>query len=422
MKKINEIKQLFRTDISLLEQEYLRLILKKALPVILALLSFIGFVVLPMSHGFSLQIFQVVHFKAVLAVSSVVIISMFIQRTRFARFVPPTIPAIFFIIGFFMFSRNEVIVTTPFLPFYAHTTGIVISSFFLNIRHIALYLLCMLIGYIITLYLGPFSVTEFVQRGAILLFISPFVFFSALLRHKNFNEIQAQTQSLVQISRFRTIFDIAKNFAHEINNPLRVISSTSKKLVDKEHSFAPDDQCALRDIVESSQRISDILKTIDEFSQSTKNVPVDKVPIYDLIESSVKIFQKIIDAHNIKFGLNDDLRKYHIEGNRLQIEQVFMNLISYAVNKPHLDSNKFITFHLCNNPAHDKFVRILFTTNVELTFSENIEDNLYSSDGDSFGFIYSLMNKVIRYHGGLLQVRNERVSASELIIQLTVVN
>ena len=132
---------------------------------------------------------------------------------------------------------------------------------------------------------------------------------------------------LLQTERLAAVGQLAAGAAHEINNPLAIISARSQLLEARE-----DDKrkCKdLRQISEQIERISAILKSLMGFAQP--NSPrITRVDVNALLLKIVGLVEAVFRTHKISITRRLDPELPVILADANQLEQVFLNLIINA--------------------------------------------------------------------------------------------
>jgi signal transduction histidine kinase/HD-like signal output (HDOD) protein/ActR/RegA family two-component response regulator len=132
---------------------------------------------------------------------------------------------------------------------------------------------------------------------------------------------------LLQTERLAAVGQLAAGAAHEINNPLAIISARTQLLESRE-----TDEKKRRDlhqISEQIERISSILLSLMGFARP--NAPqVTKVDLNALLKKIVGLVESIFQTHRIPIvqKLTPDLPLILADAN--QLEQVFLNLVINA--------------------------------------------------------------------------------------------
>ncbi|WP_120404216.1 MULTISPECIES: sensor histidine kinase [unclassified Halobacteriovorax] len=147
-------------------------------------------------------------------------------------------------------------------------------------------------------------------------------------------DLEEAQQSLIYSSRLNAIGEMAGGIAHEINNPLTIISGSVFKLKKEMQSNSLSDE----ELKKNLDRISDTVKRITQIVTSLRIVSRDssngekliEVAIRDILQDALSICSERFKAHGIdlKLSLDDEEFDTLVKVDRVQLSQVFLNLLS----------------------------------------------------------------------------------------------
>jgi signal transduction histidine kinase/HD-like signal output (HDOD) protein len=132
---------------------------------------------------------------------------------------------------------------------------------------------------------------------------------------------------LLQTERLAAVGQLAAGAAHEINNPLAIISARTQLLENRENDEKK--RRDLHQISEQIERISSILQSLMGFARP--NAPqVTKLDLNSLLLKIIGLVESIFHTHRIPIvqNLAPDLPLILADAN--QLEQVFLNLVINA--------------------------------------------------------------------------------------------
>ena len=140
---------------------------------------------------------------------------------------------------------------------------------------------------------------------------------------------------LVQAGKMTTLGVMAAGMAHEINQPLNVIQICADyflKMLKKGQTIPPDELKKMTmNIAENVDRASKVIRRVRDFARQTEIVR-NKISINRPIKDSLNVVNHSLKANHIKVhvDLSETLPPIIADHNRL--EQVFINLITNAVD------------------------------------------------------------------------------------------
>jgi len=140
---------------------------------------------------------------------------------------------------------------------------------------------------------------------------------------------------LIQAGKMTTLGEMAAGMAHEINQPLNVIQVSADyilKMLKKGHAFDSSDLKAVaEDIIANVGRASFVIKHVRDFSRQS-DIVRSRVVINDPIRDVFKILGHQLKAHEIEVVLDLDPEIPSIMADHNRLEQVFVNLVSNAID------------------------------------------------------------------------------------------
>jgi PAS domain S-box-containing protein len=146
--------------------------------------------------------------------------------------------------------------------------------------------------------------------------------------HAKTSELATMTQQLWQASKLATMGELAASVAHELNNPLATISLHTELLAD---SLAPDDpgRQPLLVIDQEVRRMATLVGNLLVFSRRSHQ-QLSTLDICDELTSTLDFIQYHLRGNNIDIVKDYASGRPTVQGDRQQLRQVFLNLITNA--------------------------------------------------------------------------------------------
>ncbi len=148
---------------------------------------------------------------------------------------------------------------------------------------------------------------------------------------ENEKKIQKQKEILAETSRLSALGQFASGVAHEINNPLFIISGKTSRIlrkIQKSEGIDPEELIQeLNDIKETTKRIEEIVHNLKEVSGTGGNCKNSSHNLFLLVKKIISLTGERLRNHNIEVAIEipEDLE---LKCNPVQISQVLMNLIN----------------------------------------------------------------------------------------------
>lgn len=146
--------------------------------------------------------------------------------------------------------------------------------------------------------------------------------------------VEKETQ-LIQAGKLATLGTMAAGMAHEINQPLNVIQICADLMLKmmKKGMTIPEEELKTiaTDIIDNVARAAAVIRHVRDFSRQSER-DLKKLCINDPINDVFKVLGHQVKVHsvNMELDLDPDIPDIRAEHNRL--EQVFINLVSNAID------------------------------------------------------------------------------------------
>jgi PAS domain S-box-containing protein len=160
-----------------------------------------------------------------------------------------------------------------------------------------------------------------------------------------------------QKQRLESVGVLAGGIAHEINNPINGIMNYAQLVLDEAQQDDTIDDY-VNQILKESQRISDIVRSLLQFSRHEKQA-YSFSSMYDIIDNTLLLIKVIFKNDQIDMRLTIEDGLPDIKCRSQQIQQVFMNLMTNArdaLNEkyPGYHALKVIEVDVCSKYADDQ--------------------------------------------------------------------
>ncbi len=135
-------------------------------------------------------------------------------------------------------------------------------------------------------------------------------------------------------AKLASLGEMAGGVAHEINNPLAVISlnaSQLAELIEDEDIKKEDLKGFVEKIIKTTSRIDRIVKGLKSFARGGESDPFISTSIKTIVENTLELCSEKLKKHSVDLRLKNIL-DIAIECRESQIGQVLLNLISNAVD------------------------------------------------------------------------------------------
>jgi two-component system sensor histidine kinase HydH len=222
--------------------------------------------------------------------------------------------------------------------------------------------------------------------------------------------VSEQQQKMVNSSRLSSLGEMAAGIAHEINNPLAIIASTSKYLKKMNDAGKLNEALvrdSLNDVDQTVLRISKIIVGLRNISRDSSEEKFSRIYIKDIFSDLFSICTEKFRNHSIELSIIDpqNLMESKIYCRRIQISQVLLNIVSNAFDAVQVTSGqKWVRISLQDVSGHF-FIRIADSgPGISADLREKIFQPFFTTKeiGKGTGLGLSLSKAIIDGHGGVL--------------------
>ena len=229
-----------------------------------------------------------------------------------------------------------------------------------------------------------------------------------------------QNQQLAQLDRVFTMGEMATSLAHELNQPLASITGFAdicKRLVGQEKINHAMVEKTLEKVSSEAIRASEIIRRTREFVR-------DRTPqrcshqVDDLLLESIAMLQDMAHKNQVKIHYEANTHSPIVEVDKVQIEQVLINLIRNGIEALSEQQDALINITL---EVSDNMVLVHIADNGP-GLADKVMQNLFkpfiSTKESGMGVGLSICHSIIEAHGGQITVTSEPNVGACFTIQL----
>ena len=227
---------------------------------------------------------------------------------------------------------------------------------------------------------------------------------------RDISYIKENERLIIQSEKLKLAGEIAAGVAHEIRNPMTVISGFVQMMnADEQSPYKRYTQLIQSEIERIDLIISEFLVLSRPQVEMCKPIRIEQI-IMDIAEFFT------IEAQNrhIDFSIQVNHDDTTIYGNENQIKQVFINIIKNAIEA--IDHDGKIDFVL-HHDADQLFISIKDTgTGIPPYVLERIFEPFYTTKSKGTGLGTMITNKIIQEHKGTISIYSEENIGTEVLI------
>jgi signal transduction histidine kinase len=169
------------------------------------------------------------------------------------------------------------------------------------------------------------------------------------VRNQRQYQWESQQEAIIHESKMRALGEMASGMAHEINNPLMIISGFAlviDRLIDRQPLDMPRIRDATRKIEASVDRIAFIVNSLRSFARADSNLALERVSMDEIIKQALVLHQTQIESQGIQLKLQITAESALVYGVKSQLIQVVSALLDNAITALKDVPHKLLTVDL----------------------------------------------------------------------------
>jgi C4-dicarboxylate-specific signal transduction histidine kinase len=219
---------------------------------------------------------------------------------------------------------------------------------------------------------------------------------------------QAQAE-LTRVSRATTMGELTASLAHEVNQPIAAAvtdANTCLRWLTREHPDVEEAREAALRVVKDTTRAAEIISRIRLFFKKSTSRR-ELVDVNDLVREMIVFLHSEATRYNIVVGadLSTDLPR--VTGDRVQLQQVLMNLMTNGIEAmKNIDGTRRLM--LRSLAEKEQVLLSVSDTGVGLPAqqADQIFDAFFTTKLDGTGMGLRISRSIVESHGGRLWAEN----------------
>jgi len=234
-------------------------------------------------------------------------------------------------------------------------------------------------------------------------------------------ELREKQEQLVQAGKLATLGELTTGVAHELNNPLNNIGLFIGNAIDLIELGMPDPQHILQELHSAMQQVrkaTEIISHLRTFGRAA-SVSFEPVAVNQVIERAISLIQEQLRLRQIEVEMHFPAEDVIVIGNAIQLEQVFLNLLTNARDAMANAARKVITI-TCAAKTDGVEIRFCDTgPGISAEYEQRVFDPFFTTKevGAGTGLGLSITYGIIKEHQGTITVSNHPDGGALFFIQ-----
>lgn len=222
-------------------------------------------------------------------------------------------------------------------------------------------------------------------------------------KKKNEIQLQEQQMAIVSSSRMSSLGEMASGIAHEINNPLAIISGYIG-LMEYDINNPDKIQESMRKISNTIIRIEKIIKGLRSFAREGASDPFEEISVNTFIVEALDLCTLRTGGMNLLIHFKELVRDVSVSGRLTQLIQVLVNLVNNSLDEIINHEKPWIKIEVIES---DEWVDICVQDSgkgVPAAVQEKMMQPFFTtkSVGKGTGLGLSISYGIMKQHGGSL--------------------
>lgn len=229
---------------------------------------------------------------------------------------------------------------------------------------------------------------------------------------RDISYIKEHERLVLKSEKLKLVGEMAAGVAHEIRNPMTVISGFVQMMNEGDSSpYREYTQLMEKEI----ERIDLILSEFLVLSRPQAN-PFVSIHLGQTLAEVAHLFQYEFQQRNITLNINDLYDDIFIHGNANQIKQIFINLFKNSMEA--MNDCGAIAIELCKDLDENKvYIGIKDTgCGIPSDVLDQIFEPFYTTKIRGTGLGMVIIHKIIEDHQGTIQITSEQNVGTEILI------
>jgi C4-dicarboxylate-specific signal transduction histidine kinase len=237
-------------------------------------------------------------------------------------------------------------------------------------------------------------------------------------------ELREKQEQLVQAGKLATLGELTTGIAHELNNPLNNIGlfvGNAIDLIELDSIDAPPERILheLNSAMQQMRKATEIITHLRTFGRAA-SVSYEPVAISQVIRNSILLIQEQLRLRQITVQLSLPKEEVVVIGNPIQLEQVFLNLLTNARDAISDMPHKNISI-ACTLNAEFVEIRVRDSgPGIPTELEKRIFDPFFTTKevGAGTGLGLSITYSIIQEHQGNILLESHEGGGALFLIQL----
>lgn len=220
-------------------------------------------------------------------------------------------------------------------------------------------------------------------------------------------EIERQRMTSKHASKLASLGELTAGIAHEINNPLAIISGAADQL-EKFHHDPIKFKSKVNTIIQNTARLTKIVGGLKKYSRSAISPKSTRLNLSHVLKESIALTEGKAKRHGVQVNL-DLASDYFVLGDEVEFEQVFINLINNAIDAVKTYDDRWVKIKSTCDESNIVLQIIDSGNGIPFDLEKNLFEPFFTTkaEGHGTGLGLSIVKSILIRHQSTIKINRE---------------
>jgi C4-dicarboxylate-specific signal transduction histidine kinase len=238
------------------------------------------------------------------------------------------------------------------------------------------------------------------------------------------HELRDKQEQLVQAGKLATLGELTTGVAHELNNPLNNIGLYVGNVIDRIHLGELHTEQALADLENAMGQVRKATEIISHLRTFGRAAPItlEAVDVDDVIERALSLMHEQLRLRAIEVELDLYPGELVVLGNPIQLEQIFINLLTNARDALEDSPRRVIRISSSNEGDRIRIVVADSGPGIPPEIASRLFDPFFTTKevGAGTGLGLSITYSIVKEHGGEISLVESAAEGATFQVELPI--
>ncbi len=236
-------------------------------------------------------------------------------------------------------------------------------------------------------------------------------------------ELRELKSELLQSTRNRTVVELTAALAHELNHPLGSIlnnANAARRYLSKKKPDFDEIRDIIDDIISEDRRATDVMQKVRALMKHSQ-IELFPIKINIIIEDVLKLTQSDLIIKNVLVSKQFEKNLPTFKGDRVQLQQVFLNLIINATDA--MNESKVKKIHISTAKQDSRGIIVCVRdsgTGFDEKEKEKLFEPFFTTKKEGLGMGLSVVKTIVKSHGGDVWVENNEKRGASFFVKFNI--